>query len=53
MKLDHIGNNIKTDVKVFDDTNEGINVLFDIYNGFATKYLNKLGFLIENEEQEN
>lgn len=53
MKLDHIGNNIKTDVKVFEDNNEGINVLFDIYNGFATKYLNKLGFLIENEEQEN
>lgn len=53
MKLDHIGNNIKTDVVTFEDSNEGINVLFDIYNGFATKYLNKLGFLIENEDSEN
>lgn len=52
MKLDHIGNNIKTDVKTFEDTNEGIDVLFNIYNGFATKYLNKLGFLIENEDSE-
>ena len=50
MKLDHIGNNIKTDVRTFEDSNEGINALFEIYNGFATKYLNKLGFLIENEE---
>lgn len=49
-KMDTLGNIIKTDVKKFDDSNDGLNELFDIYSDFATKYLNKLGFLIEEDD---